>query len=121
MSSEVELAEAEVRGMMEDYGQWMWDAGYMDDPAGEKLVDEAKFKRDEFEKALNSLLVLAYADGRKDEQEECSDVLAGRLIDAWATANGKPVPWAKSVEIIAVIKKLPDAERVRLLALGEEE
>jgi hypothetical protein len=119
MSSEVERAEAEVRGMMEDYGQWMWDAGYMDNPTGENLVDEAKFKRDEFEKALNSLLVLAYADGRKDEAEESG--VASKLIDAWVTTHGKPVPWEKAVEIMAIVQKLPESERARLLSLAEEE
>jgi hypothetical protein len=67
--SPTEKEEAEVLALAEDYGQWMWDAGYMDDPRGENLVDNAKIKRDEIAKALNSVLVSAYADGRRDEAE----------------------------------------------------
>lgn len=67
--SPTEKEEAEVLALAEDYGQWMWDAGYMDNPTGETLVDEAAAKREEIEKALNSLLCSAYADGRRDERE----------------------------------------------------
>lgn len=58
----------------------------------------------------------AYAEGRKDEADE--NGVASRLIDAWVTAHGKPVPWEKAVEIVAIANKLPEAERIRLLALG---
>ena len=64
-----EVSEAEVLGLAEDYGQWMWDCGYMDSPTGEKLVDEAAFKRLEIRKALEAALLNAYAEGRKDERE----------------------------------------------------
>lgn len=56
-------------------------------------------------------------DGRKDEAEEAREALASRLIDAWCAANGQPIPWAKAVEIVAIVTKLPDVERLRLLAL----
>jgi hypothetical protein len=59
----------------------------------------------------------AYAEGRKDEADE--NGAASRMIDAWAAAHLKPVPWAKAVEIVAIINKLPEAERTRLLALAE--
>lgn len=68
--SPTEKEEAEVLALAEDYGQWMWDSGYMDNPTGETLVDEAAAKREEIAKALNSVLVSAYADGRRDEREE---------------------------------------------------
>lgn len=116
MQSPTVPTEAQLLGMVEDYGQWLWDCGYFDEPTGETLVDEAAFKRQEIKAALNAALIEAYAEGRKDEAEENE---AGRLIDAWAAAHGKPVPWAKAVEIVAIVKKLPDAERSRLLALGE--
>ena len=58
-----------------------------------------------------------YAEGRKDEAEANEGV--NRLIDAWAAEHGKPVPWAKAVEIVAIVAKLTDTERARLLALGE--
>jgi hypothetical protein len=67
--SPTEKEEAEVLSLAEDYGQWMWDSGYMDNPTGETLVDEAAVRREEIAKALNSALVSAYADGRKDEAE----------------------------------------------------
>jgi hypothetical protein len=69
-----------------------------------------------FWRSLNDVQTDAYAEGRKDEAEE-HDV--GRLIDAWVAAHGKPMPWAKAVEIVVIAKKLPDAERARLLTLGE--
>jgi hypothetical protein len=48
----------------------MWDAGYFDNPEGEKLVDEAAFKREEIKQALEAALHNAYAEGRKDQSEE---------------------------------------------------
>lgn len=69
-------------------------------------------------KALGDVQTEAYAEGRKDEADE--NGAASRLIDAWAAAHGKPVPWEKAVEIVAIANKLPDAERARLLALAED-
>lgn len=45
------------------------------------------------------------------------DEPASRLIDLWAQIHGKPIPWAKAVEIVAVVKHMPDEERQRLLSL----
>jgi hypothetical protein len=67
--SPAEPAEAEVLALAEDYGQWMWDAGYLDDPRGESLVDKAAFKREEIKQALQRLVQHAYAEGRKDQAE----------------------------------------------------
>lgn len=47
------------------------------------------------------------------------EILASRLIDAWCAAHGQPIPWAKAVEITAIITKMPEAERERLLALDQ--
>lgn len=58
----------------------------------------------------------AYAEGRKDEAE---DHAASRLIDAWVASHGAPIPWEKAVEIMAIVSKLPEAERARLLALAD--
>lgn len=55
----------------------------------------------------------SYAEGRKDAAED----MASRLIDVWCAEHNKPIPWAKAVEITAIVTKLPDAERLRLLAL----
>lgn len=40
------------------------------------------------------------------------------LILAWTTEHQKPMPWSKSVECYAIVAKLPDEEKQRLLALG---
>lgn len=47
------------------------------------------------------------------------EILASRLIDAWCAAHGRQIPWAKAVEITAIITKLPEAEREWLLALND--
>jgi len=46
-----------------------------------------------------------------------SEILASRLIDAWCAAHGNQISWAKAVEITAIVTKMPDAERARLLSL----
>lgn len=66
---------------------------------------------------LEAMVQHAYAEGRKDEAEEHA---ASRLIDAWVASHGAPIPWEKAVEIIAIVNKLPEAERTRLLGLAEE-
>lgn len=50
-----------------------------------------------------------------------SEILASRLIDAWCAAYGLPIPWKKAVEITAITTKMPEAERARLLALGDND
>ena len=55
------------------------------------------------------------------ESDEPDDVLAGRLIDTWCEENKKPIPWQKAVEIISIVKKLGDAERLRLLGLDDDD
>lgn len=42
------------------------------------------------------------------------------LIQAWASAHGRPVPWAKAIEITAVATKMPEDEKAALLALDDE-
>jgi hypothetical protein len=48
------------------------------------------------------------------------DTTAGRLIDAWVAEKGKQIPWAKAVQIVAIITKQSDDERDKLLHYGEE-
>lgn len=55
-----------VMGMIEDYGQWLWDAGYFDSPSGELLVDDATERRKEIRAAIEALRQDAYAEGRND-------------------------------------------------------
>lgn len=49
------------------------------------------------------------------------EMLVGRLIDAWCASHGKQIPWEKAIEICAVITKMPDAEKQRLLHLDESD
>lgn len=50
-----------------------------------------------------------------------AEVLASRLIDAWCADKGKQIPWAKAVQIIAIVTKQADAERDKLLKMGDED
>jgi hypothetical protein len=49
------------------------------------------------------------------------EALASRLIDVWCANNGGQIPWAKAVEITAIVTKVSNAERSRLLALNDDE
>ena len=75
------------------------------------------FELSAFKDFCNALQTAAYAEGRSDEAMENN--IAGSLIDAWVAAHGRPIPWAKAVEITAIVNKLPDEERVRLLSLDD--
>lgn len=48
------------------------------------------------------------------------EILAARLIDVWVADHKRPIAWAKAVEIQAVVTKMPDAEKMRLLGLDDE-
>ena len=52
--------------------------------------------------------------------EHCRDAMASKLIDVWIASNGQRISWGRAVNIIAILKGLPDAERDRLLALDDE-
>lgn len=50
------------------------------------------------------------------------DALASQLIDVWcADKGGRQIPWAKAVQIVAIVTKQPDAERDRLLHMDDED
>lgn len=49
------------------------------------------------------------------------EVLASRLIDAWCADKGKQIPWAKAIQIVAIVTKQTDDERDRLLKMGDED
>lgn len=59
--------------------------------------------------------------GRDDGAESDTDALASRLIDAWVADKGRKIPWAKAVQIIAIVTKQSNAERDRLLRMGDED
>jgi hypothetical protein len=48
---------------------------------------------------------------------ESKDALASRLIDAWCDAHNSQITWAKAIEITAIVTKMSDEEKARLLAL----
>lgn len=48
------------------------------------------------------------------------EFLASHLIDAWIASHGKQIPWEKAIKISAIVTKMADEERDRLLALGDE-
>lgn len=57
----------------------------------------------------------------KEEPEQTPpEILAVRMIDAWVSTHRKQIPWKKAVEITAILTKMPDDERQRLLSLDEE-
>jgi hypothetical protein len=51
------------------------------------------------------------------DELEPPELLASRLITAWCNAHGKQIPWAKAIEITAIVTKMPEDEKARLLAL----
>lgn len=48
-----------------------------------------------------------------------AEILSARLLDAWCASHGKQIPWAKAIEISAVVCKMSDEEKQRLLFLDE--
>lgn len=52
---------------------------------------------------------------------EDDDGLASRLIDVWCADMGRKIPWAKAVQITAIVNRMSDGERDRLLRLGDED
>ena len=56
-----------------------------------------------------------------DTSETPGDDLAIRLIDAWCFEHKRQIPWQKAIEIVAITTKMDDAERLRLLGLGDED
>lgn len=64
------------------------------------------------------------ADERRAELEALKEDLANhdsatKLINAWVDANGKQIPWNKAIDIIAIVTKMPEVERRRLLDMDD--
>ena len=53
--------------------------------------------------------------------KEGRDILASLLIDVWVSDKGKQIPWAKAVQIVAIVTKQTDEERDRLLRMDDDE
>ena len=63
---------------------------------------------------------LSSAQSAGVQEETPPEILASRLIDAWVADKGK-IPWAKAVQIVTIVTKQPDAERDRLLKMGDDD
>lgn len=61
-----------------------------------------------------------FEDNHPLDAQEPVELLASRMVKAWALAHGRPAPWATAVEIMATITKQSDAEKAALLALDEQ-
>ncbi|MNY28834.1 hypothetical protein D3C86_1628360 [compost metagenome] len=45
---------------------------------------------------------------------------ASLLMNAWVAEHKSQMPWDKAIELIAVVTKMPDAEKQRLLCLDDQ-
>lgn len=54
-----------------------------------------------------------------DDEPTPPELLAAKLIDAWGSVHGQPVPWEKAVEITAIATSMSNEERDRLLAMAD--
>lgn len=70
---------------------------------------------------LERELSAATERAEKAEARAEEDAAASRLIDAWVAEKGKKIPWAKAVQIVAIVTRQSDAERDRLLRMGDED
>jgi hypothetical protein len=61
------------------------------------------------------------AAARAKLAKEELDTTAGKLIDAWVADKGEQIPWAKAVQIVAIVTKQSGADKDRLLRLGDED
>lgn len=88
------------------------------EPVGTNLftADQAKAM---FEYVLADQLASPQKDAENPDELSPPELLASRLITAWCNAHGKQIPWAKAIEITAIVTKMPEEERLRLLALDD--
>lgn len=98
---------------------------------GKKLLSDAHIDRltikgpDDFHKQYTQQPMPASAKVRESladviPEATPAEILADRLITEWVNVHGKQIPWATCIEIIAIVTKMPDEERKRLLAMAEE-
>lgn len=70
--------------------------------------------------AASPQLPVAEQQTTADQDMTPPELLASRLITAWCEAHGKRIPWDKAVKISAIVTKMPDEERDRLLSYGDD-
>lgn len=87
-----------------------------------ELTNNAENWKNKWLSALNQWAEEKRASAIDNAPEmEPREALASRLIDAWCANKGKQIPWAKAVQIVAIVTKQSDAERDRLLHLGNDD
>ena len=71
-----------------------------------------------------SILIEGYADSQSElamlREELANHDSATKLINAWVDTYGKKIPWDKAIEIIAVVTKMAESERQRLLCMDDQ-
>ena len=98
-------------------GRWCAGSSHLTPEDAER---GAKFLRDKYSMKVR---VEQYAPSLGAEQAtaDARDMLAGKLIDTWVADKGKQIPWAKAVQIVAIVTEQSDSERDRLLKMGDED
>ncbi len=56
-----------------------------------------------------------------DDDMSPPEKLASHLIDVWCANHDGKIPWDKAVKISAIVTKMPDTERDRLLTYGNDD
>lgn len=64
----------------------------------------------------------AYVAELENENVELQkNTASARLIDAWCTEHKKQMSWAKMIELMSIVDKMPQEEKTRLLSMYEPE
>ena len=54
---------------------------------------------------------------QEDPEADGKNLLAARLIDAWCAHHGKPIPWNKAIDIVAIVTGMEEEKVKELKAL----
>jgi hypothetical protein len=87
-----------------------------------QLANTEQSRRSFFDLSQDLEKRLAERDARLEEleQSEAESGIATKLINKWVNDHCQPIPWDKCIEIIAIITKMSDEEKRRLLDLGDD-
>lgn len=87
-----------------------------------RMIPEALAHKchDLFGLALKAALSAPVPEVANPDELDPPELLSVRLINAWCEHHGKLIPWDKAIEITAVITKMPEAEKQRLLSMDDE-
>ncbi len=76
-------------------------------PTGETMVMGS-----DYDEALSQIAAL--------REELANHDSASLLMNSWVTEHKTQMPWDKAIELIAVVTKMPDEEKQRLLCLDDQ-